>query len=402
MSCKELVREKMYQGKGHVTISRELNGLSPSYTKDLMRRLRTEDPVLLSMYLKSPQAKAQLTRGNALPVLINAQDMSKRANSMVTNELKQERKEKEELQERVRELSDKLEFYSTIEDGIVSHTIHPVKHKGSDATAIAVLSDIHVEERVSKGSVNNLNEYNLDIAKARIEKFFQKVLFLTEHERQITPIRTFILAILGDTIAGHIHDELVESNYMSPVQAILFIQEQLVSGIDFLLRHGNFEQIVIPCCYGNHGRTTKKPRHSTGAQNNFEWMMYKNMETHYQNNKKVKFVISSGYHCYLDVYKFVLRFHHGDAIRYQGGIGGLFIPANKAIGAWNRAKPAYLDIFGHYHQLMDGGSFISNGSVVGYNAFALSIKAAYEKPQQVFLVLDKDRGKTAVRPIFLD
>jgi len=43
-----------------------------------------------------------------------------------------------------------------------------------------------------------------------------------------------------------------------------------------------------------------------------------------------------------------------------------------------------------------------NGSLIGYNSFALSIKASAERPQQMFALIDKVRGKTLVAPILLD
>jgi hypothetical protein len=58
--------------------------------------------------------------------------------------------------------------------------------------------------------------------------------------------------------------------------------------------------------------------------------------------------------------------------------------------------------YGHYHQLFDGGHWILNGSGIGYNAFARSIKAAPEPAQQWFYVLDSKRGRTARSPIWLE
>ena len=43
------------------------------------------------------------------------------------------------------------------------------KHKGSTRYAIALFSDAHIEETVKPESVLGKNEYNLDIAKKRIE-----------------------------------------------------------------------------------------------------------------------------------------------------------------------------------------------------------------------------------------
>jgi hypothetical protein len=74
---------------------------------------------------------------------------------------------------------------------------------------------------------------------------------------------------------------------------------------------------------------------------------------------------------------------------------------NKAVAQWNKLRHVQLDVCGHFHQLLDGGNWIVNGSLVGYSAFALSIKAGYEPPQQAFFLIDKTVGKTLVCPIIL-
>jgi len=55
----------------------------------------------------------------------------------------------------------------------------------------------------------------------------------------------------------------------------------------------------------------------------------------------------------------------------------------------------------HFHQLKDGGNWTCNGSLVGYNDFALFIKADFEQPRQTFFLIDRDVGKTAVIPVIL-
>lgn len=272
-----------------------------------------------------------------------------------------------------------------------------------NATAIMVASDWHVEEQVDPTTVNGLNEYNLEIAEKRASEFFRKGLFLTNLIRNGIKIDRLVLSLLGDLISGYIHEELQESNYLSPTEASLFVQDLLCAGIDFLLKEGNFKEIIIPCCLGNHGRTTIKKRHSTSHKNSYEWMMYKTLEKAYRNNSRVKFIVENGYHVYLPVYNnFTIRFHHGDNIRYAGGVGGITIPVNKAIAQWEKSRHADLDVFGHFHQqMMDCGSFVSNGSLIGWNAFAVAIKAAYDIPKQSFFVVDQEKGKICDWPIFV-
>ena len=146
---------------------------------------------------------------------------------------------------------------------------------------------------------------------------------------------------------------------------------------------------------------TKRIHHATEQGNSLEVYMYHNLALHFAGEKRVRFIIAEGYHTYVDVYGYTVRLHHGHNLRYGGGVGGIFIPVNKAIAQWNKGRRADLDVFGHFHQFKDGGNFICNGSLIGYNAFALSIKADYEKPQQAFFLIDKKRGKSIVAPIWL-
>jgi hypothetical protein len=45
---------------------------------------------------------------------------------------------------------------------------------------------------------------------------------------------------------------------------------------------------------------------------------------------------------------------------------------------------------------------VSNGSLVGYNAYAVRIKAPYERPQQAFFLVNKRYNcKSISAPIFL-
>jgi hypothetical protein len=268
----------------------------------------------------------------------------------------------------------------------------------SESVAVAIASDWHCSELVERETVNGRNEFNLSIAENRIKQFFRKTLALTETQRHSTRIDTLCLGLLGDFISGEIHEELTESNQLSATQEVLWVIERLRAGLEFLSPH--YKRIVIPCCHGNHGRNTKKRRISTGHKHSYEWMMYHALKQ--SAPKNCEFVIADGYHVYLPVLNTKIRFHHGDAIRYQGGVGGIFIPVNKAIQSWNRNVRADLDVHGHFHQQLDGGNFICNGSLIGFNAFAVEIKAAYEPPQQSFFLIHSRMGKTVSAPIRLD
>jgi hypothetical protein len=285
---------------------------------------------------------------------------------------------------------------------VTSFTIRPTTGVlGSEATAVVLASDWHYSERVRSSEVNGLNEFNIEIAKERISQFFIATARMIKVFSKDIKIKNLVLALLGDFVSGSIHEELLETNQCSPIDETIEVQACIASGIKYLLSHCEVD-IVIPCHSGNHARLSKKQHHATESGHSIEYYMYHNLARHFKSNPRVKFLISPSYHSYLKVYDYTIRFHHGHNLKYQGGIGGLFIPVFKAISQWNKGCRADWDFFGHWHSMRDGGNFICNGSVVGYNAYALSIKAEFEKPKQAFILIDKKRGKTVVTPICFD
>ena len=313
---------------------------------------------------------------------------------------------KRKYEETIRELEKlnrKLEVVLNVKKEPIQYYGIPFKlTNDSQSTAIALASDWHLGEVVEPATVNQLNTFCYSIGIKRIQKFFQSILKLVEIERNGTQIDTLVLALLGDFITGYIHEELMENADLSPTEAIIELRNLIHSGIRFLKDEGSFSKIIIPTCFGNHGRTTIRKRHSTAYKNSYEYLLYKILEADYLKDNIVEFRVGSGYHNWLTIYdKYDLRFHHGDDIMYNGGVGGLTIPANKAIAQWNKSRTAYMDFFGHFHTFFDGGNFITNGSIIGYNAYALSIKASFEEPKQTLTIIEKDRGKTATRPIFV-
>ena len=294
-----------------------------------------------------------------------------------------------------------LRAMNVLGQGLDTYTIEP-KHgrRTSEGTAVLVASDWHVEENVGP-EVGGLNHYNLDIARARAQKFFQSGLRLVQLLHRDINITTVVLALLGDFISNDIHEEFADIAELQPMHALVTAQNMLISGITFLLENST-ARLIMPCHSGNHARTTKTTRFSAESGHSLEYLMYLHLAAYFRDQPRVQFIIPESYHSYLDVYGTTIRFHHGHAIRYQGGVGGIYIPANKAIAQWNKARHADLDVFGHYHQMRDGGNFIANGSLIGYSGFAVSIKADYESPKQALFLMDKKRGKTAVWPILVN
>jgi hypothetical protein len=271
---------------------------------------------------------------------------------------------------------------------------------GSHSTPIAVMTDWHCEERVDPDTIDGLNEYNLTIASKRIQKAFSGVAEQIDRLQKFARMKEMVMPLLGDMIAGYIHLELVESNYLSPTEATLFAQDHICAGIDFLLKNSGTTRILIPCCHGNHGRTNPLKLVSTSHKNSFEWQMYHQLSRLYRNEPRVAFKIENGIHNWVPIQGHDVRFHHGDNIFFNGGTGGISIPTNKSIAQWNKARRAALDVFGHYHQFADMWNWVCCGCVVGYNLYAVKVKAEFQRPTQTLIVMSKEYGKVMAIPIY--
>ena len=303
----------------------------------------------------------------------------------------------------LRAKDEQLEAVFKLKETPQSFTIRSTSDgKKYEATAITIASDWHYDEEVRSGTVNGLNKFNLDVADQRISNFFANDIKLIRGASKESVIKTHVLALLGDFISGNIHEAIKETTLLDPMDAILQVQSRLVAGIRLLLKELP-QDLVIVCHSGNHARITEKVHSATENGNSLEYFMYRTMQDIFKDEKRVKFIVAEGYHTYLDVYQWKFRFHHGHAINYGGGVGGLLIPARKAVLNWNIARPVDYDVFGHFHQqMLDAGNIITNGSLIGYNTYALRIKAAYEPPRQGFFLVHQKYGKTANHSIALE
>lgn len=307
------------------------------------------------------------------------------------------------LQQRYKQLEQKQEVIDMLNQEFAPIRIKAKRmFKGSsEAVAMMVLSDWHVEERVTLKSVNGKNSFNPEIAESRAIHCFQNGLRLTNMFARDVNIHTIILALLGDFITNYLHDDNRETNSMPPAKAIEFAKKLLHSGIVFLLDNSKYN-LVVPCCFGNHARMTAKPRSSNLEGTSLEYILYSWLADKFVGEDRVQFDVAEGAHLYTDIFDMKIRFHHGDRIRYQGGVGGLTIPLYKAINQWNKVVPVNYDILGHWHQsLLDWHSHLVNGSLIGWNAYASDIKASFEEPRQTFALFDRDRGLTFAGPIIL-
>jgi hypothetical protein len=272
----------------------------------------------------------------------------------------------------------------------------------SSSVPILLCSDWHCGAAVRPESVNGLNTYNVEIFHERAENLFRNALKVVRMVRSSATITEMVVFLGGDMIDNWLHPEQIQMQELSPTQQIIECERAIIAGLNYLLDHGDFERIIVPCSHGNHGRTTQKMQADNSHATSYEWLMYQSLQRHFKNDPRIVWQIATGYTTYLEVLGQTLRFHHGDAVRYQGGIGGLTIPLTKWMHRSDQGIKADHSFCGHFHQLTMGPGFSVNGSLIGPTGYSIKLGFAPERPQQLMRFIDSQRGFTVSAPILTD
>ncbi len=320
-----------------------------------------------------------------------------------------------ELEEKNRELvlklSDGGEYHEIVAE-VLAHqheappaSIKPRERKSKllEATPLALASDWHVEEEVLPESVAGRNRYNMEIAARRMERFFEAYRWAIKHQRDVFKIRDAMLWLGGDFITNFLHDDDAETNGCAPLKAIQFAEAGIIKGLEFLLEDPEIEQFMIPCNDGNHGRDGgKRMRNATRPQHSLEVFMYAHIAQYFRKEPRLKFILPTSQFTFMDdVYGRTIRFLHGDVFKYAGGVGGIFIPMLKALARWESVKKADLTCMGHWHQRISLPNVMVNGSLIGYNSYAMGGGFAFEAPVQSVRMLEPKRWCSSDIPLWV-
>lgn len=274
------------------------------------------------------------------------------------------------------------------------------KEKHGNRYAVALFSDAHIEETVTPESVLGKNEYNIEIAKKRIENYFVNLANCINEDQ----IENLVFASLGDTISGMIHDELVQSNGMTPVEATLMSQNLVYSGLVYLCENTKLDKILFIGIVGNHSRTTKKIQHANGFKMSYEWLMYQNIKQQCENTKlPIEFNIPESELAILDMpdgQRFI--FCHGFQIKGSGSgtVCGIYPALNRLSLKWGKTFSQNKIFLGHFHSCTSINNAMVNGSIIGFNSFALTNGMPYEEPAQMYILYDTNVGELLTRKIY--
>lgn len=328
---------------------------------------------------------------------------------------KSKKVEPKELKKQITTLSNKVEtlqkvlaFEQSIDIALLpdisKYQITANPSVKEECTVIMQLTDIHLEEDVLKEAVNGLNFYNIEEAVIRVGRFFTRGLYLIKQNRKAgKKLENLVLHLGGDGITGWIHDELKQTNNLTPIQACLLLEELYIKGISTLAEDGGFKNIKIVCSCGNHSRVTEKNQSKNSIFTSYEYWVYRHVEQYLKlkGYTNVEVILPKGEFTYVTIYDKVNVFSHGLGVKYQGGIGGIEVPLKRMVTQENSIIPFDMMWLGHMHTYLVLTKIRMGGSVIGYSEFSRLHRFAPEVPKMQFQLLDPKRGYTLNEPIIL-
>ena len=276
------------------------------------------------------------------------------------------------------------------------------KRKTGVRYAVALFSDAHIEETVKSASVMGLNEYNVKIAKERIEKYFANLVSCLNTDK----VEYLLFASLGDTISGFIHEELSQTNELTPLEATFEAQNLIYNGLKYICDNTELKRIKFVGIVGNHSRVTNKIQHSNGYKMSYEWLMYKNIQKQAElEGLPIEFDIPESEMAIEDTSdgkRFL--FIHGFQIKGSGNgtVCGIYPSLGRLSLKYGKVYKQDKIYLGHFHSCISIPNAVVNGSIIGYNSYALTNGFAYEEPAQMYELYDTNIGQLLTRQIYCE
>jgi hypothetical protein len=259
---------------------------------------------------------------------------------------------------------------------------HPIKLSQSRIKArqkpgtrmiTVMVSDIHFGLDVDSREVPG-GGYNWKIAARRMARLAAEVAAWKEHYRDCTDLQ---VVINGDVIAGRIH--LDDAGVMALTEQIHGATWILVSFVAYLRQH--FARVGIKCLPGNHDRVTRE-RQVANRWDSHAHAIYLALAYAFRGDKHVRIDVPLTGDAVVEMPggKSYAFYTHGDvkpSIANVGkalNIGPMVAELNRINASGEYDKPVRILGYGHWHTgftMPTGlGTIITNGSVIGPDAFA--------------------------------
>lgn len=283
-------------------------------------------------------------------------------------------------------------------------------HQSGNDVPMMLWSDWHIGETVIPAQVRGVNRYDRETAEARVERLVDRTIYLATMHITHPYTDRAVLFLDGDFVSGWQHDELMATDWCTPLQAVRYAAAYLCGAIEKLL--SVFARIMVVCCPGNHGRLfEKKTPAKIEVFQSFDYLIYGFVEEHFRKDARVVFATPETGDYLLTVYRTRYFVMHGHAMGVKGrnaliGLIGPMVRGRLKVGRSNASFGADFDVLvtGHFHQTvwLPGNGLIVNNCLVGFNEYARKQRYEATPPSQMLWFTSPIWGPVSPYQVFVD
>lgn len=280
---------------------------------------------------------------------------------------------------------------------------------GKPHSVVAMLSDTHVGQCVSKDQTLGLGNYSFDIFLRRLQRYEDTIRSITQ-DHTATPISEIVVPMIGDMMHGNLN-HAVEAGQLNTAFTQFYSAGHAIA--QFLRNISSIAPVRVYTAVGNHTRWgTQRKMPTDNRYSNLDQFLYAYVQA-LTADVGIEFNLDKQPFALFEVQNHIFYAGHGDHLR--GGDYILGVP-NHAIGrnlsstvqnfsAANMRVPNYY-LVGHLHKPITlshtHGEFIVNGGFPGMDGYALMEGFKGIRPAQRMFLVHPKYGKSASYTVRLD
>lgn len=278
--------------------------------------------------------------------------------------------------------------------------VSPARPGRHEVVPLLEFSDAHLDEEVRAVEVGGLNQYDRAIAGRRLRALPEGVIKICRDYQKGFTYPGLVVAMLGDHFSGTIHEELIRTNLDTTFGSILYWVPRAVAMFRMLAEE--FGHVWVVSVAGNHGRTTKKPIAKLRAKDNFDWLFSHLVAREFDGDRRFTWTIPEAQKIRFDIYRTRFIASHGDEARGGSGIAGMLSPQLIAMARMKKLQEFDYWLLGHWHYRASYRGIKVNGSIKGYDEYAVVSNFDFQEPCQDLSFVSPSRGIISEWPVFLE
>lgn len=271
---------------------------------------------------------------------------------------------------------------------------------------VLLVTDWHIGETVRESEVYGKNVFNEAEADERVRLLVERAIMLSRMHEPAGGYEGGVVLLGGDFVSGWLHEELVRTDWCSPMAASVWCVSRLKWALEQLVEAwGSLYVVGVP---GNHGRLTKRPPAKMHAQQTFDWLIYSMLAEHFVGDDRVTFSVPDDGEQIVDIAGTRYLVTHGHQLGVKGGDGiiGALGPISRGatkVGRANRSVGRDFDVLviGHYHTWLWLPGIIVGPTLKGFDEYARVSRFSYEPASQLLFFSHERWGPNMPLRIFL-